>query len=115
MSGLRPGQAREVRCVKGGRAFVSNSIGRRARIAAARPAVQQKAPTTDQRIRRVGGWMLLVSRKEVRLMSIVMGLDQHRAQVTAEWIDLVSGEISRARVRPADRVGGRRFLGRFAG
>ena len=49
--------------------------------------------------------MLLVSQKEVCRMSIVMGLDQHRAQVTAEWIDLVSGEISRARVSPADRVG----------
>ena len=31
-------------------------------------------------------------------MSIVMGVDQHRAQITAEWIDLESGEISRARV-----------------
>jgi transposase len=48
-------------------------------------------------------------------MSIVMGVDQHRAQITAEWIDLVSGEISRARVRPADRMGVRRFLARFAG
>ena len=42
---------------------------------------------------------------------IVMGLDQHRAQITAEWIDLVTGEISRARVAPADRVAVRRFLG----
>ena len=48
-------------------------------------------------------------------MSIVMGVDQHRAQITAEWIDLATGEISRARVRPADRAGVRRFLGRFAG
>jgi Transposase len=48
-------------------------------------------------------------------MSIVMGLDQHRAQITAEWIDVVSGEISRAPVRPADRAGVRRFLARFAG
>ena len=48
-------------------------------------------------------------------MSIVMGVDQHRAQITAEWIDLASGEVSRARVLPADRVGVRRFLGRFAG
>ena len=48
-------------------------------------------------------------------MSIVMGIDQHRAQITAEWIDLPSGEISRARVRPADRAGVRRFLGRFCG
>jgi len=48
-------------------------------------------------------------------MSIVMGVDQHRAQITAEWIDLDSGEIGRARVSPADRAGVRRFLGRFDG
>ena len=48
-------------------------------------------------------------------MSIVMGVDQHRVQVTAEWIDLETGEISRARVRPADRAGVRRFLAWFAG
>ena len=48
-------------------------------------------------------------------MSIVMGVDQHRAQITAEWIDLDTGEISRARVVPADRAGVRRFLARFAG
>jgi transposase len=48
-------------------------------------------------------------------MSIVMGVDQHRAQITAEWIDLAGGEISRARVRPADKAGVRRFLARFAG
>jgi len=45
-------------------------------------------------------------------MSIVMGVDQHRAQITAEWIDLATGEISRARVLPADRAGVRRFLAR---
>jgi transposase len=44
-----------------------------------------------------------------------MGIDQHRAQITAEWIDVATGEISRARVRPADRAGVRRFLARFAG
>jgi transposase len=48
-------------------------------------------------------------------MSIVMGVDQHRAQITAEWIDLTTGEVSRARVLPADRAGVRRFLARFAG
>ena len=48
-------------------------------------------------------------------MSIVMGIDQHRAQITAEWIDTATGEISRGRVRPADRAGVRRFLARFAG
>src|SRR5665811_20880 len=44
-----------------------------------------------------------------------MGLDQHRAQITAEWIDLSSGEISRGRVVPADRASVRKFLKRFAG
>ena len=36
-------------------------------------------------------------------MAIVMGLDQHRAQITAEWIDTDTGEVSRARVSPALR------------
>ena len=48
-------------------------------------------------------------------MSIVMGLDQHRAQITAEWLDTETGEVSRARVVPADRDGIRRFLARFKG
>jgi len=48
-------------------------------------------------------------------MSIVMGLDQHRAQITAEWIDTEAGEVSRSRVAPADRASVRRFLGRFSG
>src|SRR5919108_5302445 len=48
-------------------------------------------------------------------LPIVMGLDQHRAQITAEWIDLSTGEISRGRVAPADRAAVRRFLRRFAG
>jgi transposase len=48
-------------------------------------------------------------------MAIVMGLDQHRAQITAEWLDTESGEISRARVSPAHREQVRRFLARFVG
>jgi hypothetical protein len=44
-----------------------------------------------------------------------MGSDQHRAQITAEWIDTSTGEIARRRVVPADRQGVQRFLGRFAG
>jgi transposase len=48
-------------------------------------------------------------------MSIVMGLDQHRAQISAEWLDTITGEISRARIVPADRAGVRRFLARFRG
>jgi transposase len=46
---------------------------------------------------------------------IVMGLDQHRGQITAEWIETESGEIERARVAPAHREPVRRFLSRFAG
>jgi transposase len=48
-------------------------------------------------------------------MTIVMGLDQHRAQITTEWIDTETGEIGRARVAPAHRESVRRFLGRFSG
>ncbi len=48
-------------------------------------------------------------------MSLVMGLDQHRAQISAEWIDTITGAISRARVAPADRDAVRKFLGRFNG
>jgi transposase len=64
-----------------------------------------------------GGW-----RRRVRLacegigvVSVVMGLDQHRAQIAAEWIDTITGEISRARISPADRGGVRKFLAPFRG
>jgi len=36
-------------------------------------------------------------------MTIVMGLDQHRGQITGEWIDTETGEVQRTRVAPADR------------
>ena len=48
-------------------------------------------------------------------MSIVMGLDQHRGQITGEWIDTQSGEVQRTRVVPADRAAVRKFLSRFRG
>src|SRR3954462_15029163 len=48
-------------------------------------------------------------------MAIVMGLDQHRAQIAAEWIDTDTGEIGRARVSPALRGDVRRFFKRCAG
>ena len=48
-------------------------------------------------------------------MTIVMGADQHRAQITTDWVDTSTGEVCRARVMPADRVGVRRFLERFDG
>src|SRR5947209_654404 len=41
---------------------------------------------------------------------IVMGLDQHRAQIAAEWIDTVTGEVSRARIVPGDRAAVRAFF-----
>src|SRR5215217_7599810 len=49
------------------------------------------------------------------LVSIVMGLDQHRAQITADWLESETGEVRRARVAPADRAGVRRFVERFRG
>jgi transposase len=48
-------------------------------------------------------------------MSIVMGLDQHRGQITGEWIDTGTGEVQRTRVVPADRAAVRKFLSRFRG
>jgi transposase len=48
-------------------------------------------------------------------MTIVMGLDQHRAQITAEWLDSETGELGRARVAPAHRESVRQFLSRFSG
>jgi transposase len=48
-------------------------------------------------------------------VSLVMGIDQHRAQISAEWIDIVTGEVFRARVAPADRAAVRKFLKRIAG
>ena len=48
-------------------------------------------------------------------MTIVMGLDQHRGQIAAEWIRSETGEVSRARISPAHREPVRAFLARFAG
>jgi transposase len=48
-------------------------------------------------------------------VSIVMGLDQHRAQISAEWIETMTGEVFRARITPADRAGVRKFFKQFDG
>jgi hypothetical protein len=45
-------------------------------------------------------------------MTIVMGLDQHRGQITAEWFDTETGEIARSRLAPAHWERMRRFLAR---
>ena len=48
-------------------------------------------------------------------MTIVMGLDQHRAQITAEWLDTETGAVGRSRITPAHRAGVRRFCEQFHG
>jgi transposase len=48
-------------------------------------------------------------------VTIVMGLDQHRGQITGEWLDTETGELQRTRVAPADRVAVRKWLSRFRG
>jgi transposase len=48
-------------------------------------------------------------------VTILMGLDQHRAQITADWVDTSTGEVSRARVTPGHRAGVRQFVARFDG
>ena len=74
----------------------------------------------------IGGWSYRVAEGLIRIpqatstrergrMTIVMGLDQHRAQITLERIDTTTGEVSRARVAPAHREPFARFLERFAG
>jgi transposase len=48
-------------------------------------------------------------------VTIVMGLDQHRAQITADWLNTATGELSRRRIAPADRAGVRAFAAGFRG
>ncbi|MCA1708973.1 MAG: IS110 family transposase, partial [Actinobacteria bacterium] len=48
-------------------------------------------------------------------MTIVVGLDVHREQITFDALDAESGEVRRGRIRPAHREGVRRFLAQFDG
>ncbi len=48
-------------------------------------------------------------------MTIVMGLDQHRAQITAEWLDTETGEITRSWITPPHRQGVRQVCEKFRG
>jgi transposase len=48
-------------------------------------------------------------------MTIVMGLDQHRAQITYDLLDSETGEVRGGRICPGDRESVRVFLRRFAG
>jgi transposase len=48
-------------------------------------------------------------------MSIIGGLDVHRAQITFDWVDRDSGEAPRGRIAPATRAGLRAWLGELRG
>jgi transposase len=48
-------------------------------------------------------------------VTIVMGLDQHREQITFDALNLDSGEVVRGRIRPADRDAVRCWLARWGG
>jgi transposase len=48
-------------------------------------------------------------------VTIVMGFDQHREQIAFDALDSATGEVWRGRIRPADRLGFRRWLGRWDG
>src|ERR1700726_3282419 len=64
---------------------------------------------------RVRHGSVRVWRARSGLMTIVMGLDQHRAQITAEWLDTETGGITRSRITPAHRQGVRKFCEKFRG
>jgi transposase len=48
-------------------------------------------------------------------MSIIGGLDVHRAQITFDWVDRDSGEARRGRIAPATRASLRAWLGELPG
>jgi hypothetical protein len=48
-------------------------------------------------------------------MSIIGGLDVHRAQITFDWVDRDSGETHRGRIAPATRTALRGWLGELSG
>ena len=48
-------------------------------------------------------------------MGIVGGFDIHRRQITFDYVDSGTGEVSRGKIAPADRAQVRSWLGRFDG
>src|SRR3954447_1931180 len=48
-------------------------------------------------------------------VTVFIGLDVHRAQITFDALDVDSGEVQTGRVQPANRDTFRRFLARFDG
>jgi transposase len=49
------------------------------------------------------------------MISIVGGLDIHRKQLTFDYLDVGTGEVTRGRIAPADRAHLRDWLARFEG
>ena len=66
--------------------------------------------TSSAQARRAAAQAFFTVELEEARVAIVMGLDQHRAQITAEWIDTVTGEVSHARVAPGGGAAVRRTL-----
>src|ERR671933_2847652 len=48
-------------------------------------------------------------------MAIVGGFDVHRTQITFDYLDTASGEVTTGQIRPATREVLRHWLGRFNG
>src|SRR5437763_16505054 len=48
-------------------------------------------------------------------MAIVGGFDVHRSQITFDYLDTATGEVSGGRIAPATRESLRRWLTRFSG
>jgi transposase len=48
-------------------------------------------------------------------MTIVGGFDVHRAQITFDYVDTASGDVSTGQIRPATRLALRNWLERFHG
>src|SRR5215211_4084871 len=59
----------------------------------------------------------VVDRRSVRrfLVRIVVAFDQHRERIAFDALDAATGEVHRGRIRPADRLGLRRWLSRWDG
>jgi hypothetical protein len=54
----------------------------------------------------------LAPRGQELLVTIVVGFDVHRGQITFDALDGATGEVKTGRIAPADRDGFRRFLTR---
>src|SRR5215207_9065939 len=68
--------------------------------------------TPSAQARRISALMSKTELEEAP-MTIVVGLDVHREQITFDALDTQTGEVRRGRIRPADRESFRRFLRQF--